>query len=337
MKSIAAGIGIILLSVIVAGGPATAASRTFKISHQFPAAESIEKGDYRDRLAKKFAAEVAKRTNDEVRFEVYPAASLVKPLRQFTALSKGALDLSVLPFAYAAGQMPEASVTVLPGLVTSYKQGLAWRNNEIGKEIEKALERNGVKMITWIWESGASVATKPLVKPSDYPGSKVRGPGKEVNALLVAAGAGIASLPSSETYSALQSGVVDGVWTATASLTSFRLYEFAKNVVITKDEPFYFSFLPLLMSKAAFDSLTPQQQKVILDVGRELDEFAATEAAKGDKLFIETYTKAGATIHVMDDATKAEWLKLAKASAWKDFAEQVRDGARLIELATQAK
>jgi TRAP-type C4-dicarboxylate transport system substrate-binding protein len=337
MKSIAAGISAILLCLAVTSWPAAAATRTLKISHQFPAAESLDKGDYRDRLAKRFAAEVTKRTNGEIAFEVYPAGSLVKALRQFTALSKGALDLSVLPFPYASGQMPEASVTVLPGLVTSYKQGMAWRNAEIGKEVEKALERNGVKMITWVWEAGASVATKPLIKPADYPGSKVRGPGREIDALLAAAGAGIASVPSSETYNALQSGVVDGVWTATTSLRSFRLYEFAKHAVVTKGDPLYFSFLPLLMSKSVFDSLTPQQQKAILDVGRELDQFAADAATEGDREFIDTYTKAGATIHVMDDETKADWVKLAKASSWKDFADHVQGGARLIELAVQAK
>jgi TRAP-type transport system periplasmic protein len=337
MKSLAAGIGVILLSLAVTNWPGAAAPRTFKISHQFPAAESLDKGDYRDRLAKKFAAEVTKRTNGEITFEVYPAGSLVKPLRQFTALSIGALDLSVLPIAYASGQMPEASITVLPGLVTSYRQGMAWRDAEVGQEVEKALERHGVKLITWLWEAGASVATRPLVKPADYHGAKARGPGKEVNALLAAAGAGIASLPSSDTYTALQSGVLDSVWTSSSSLTGFRLYEFAKHAVIANGDPLYFSCLPLLMSKAAFDSLTPQQQKAVLDVGRELDPFAADAASEGDREFIEVYTKAGATIHVMDDETKAEWVNLAKASAWKQFADQVQGGANLIELADRTK
>jgi TRAP-type transport system periplasmic protein len=42
-------------------------ARTVKISHQFPGG-SIDKGDFRDRLTRKFAAEVEKRTNGSLKF-----------------------------------------------------------------------------------------------------------------------------------------------------------------------------------------------------------------------------------------------------------------------------
>ncbi|MFX8581864.1 hypothetical protein ABTM27_20635, partial [Acinetobacter baumannii] len=43
------------------------AATTLKISHQFPGG-TIDDGDFRDRLVRKFAAEVEKRTNGELRF-----------------------------------------------------------------------------------------------------------------------------------------------------------------------------------------------------------------------------------------------------------------------------
>jgi TRAP-type C4-dicarboxylate transport system substrate-binding protein len=66
-----------------------------KISHQFPA--SIDAGDFRDRLCQKFGAEVEKRTNGALKFQVYPGASLMKVDSQFSALHKGALDLGLVP------------------------------------------------------------------------------------------------------------------------------------------------------------------------------------------------------------------------------------------------
>ena len=54
------------------------APRVIKISHQFPAASS-EDGDFRDRLVRRFAAEVEKQSKGSLKFEIYPGSSLMKP------------------------------------------------------------------------------------------------------------------------------------------------------------------------------------------------------------------------------------------------------------------
>ena len=69
-------------------------AKTIKISHQFPGG-TIDKGDFRDRLVRKFAAEVEKRTNGQLKFDIYPGGSLVKTMQQLEALSTGALDMTL--------------------------------------------------------------------------------------------------------------------------------------------------------------------------------------------------------------------------------------------------
>src|SRR6516162_8313609 len=69
-----------------------AAAQTLKISHQFPGG-TIDEGDFRDRLCRKFAAEIEKRTNGALKASVYPGSSLMKTNAQFSALRKGALDM----------------------------------------------------------------------------------------------------------------------------------------------------------------------------------------------------------------------------------------------------
>ena len=81
------------------------APKVLKISHQFPASTGDD-GDFRDQLARKFAAEVEKRTNGQLKIEVYPNGSLVKTFSQFGAIRKGTLDMSVLPLAYGGGEVP---------------------------------------------------------------------------------------------------------------------------------------------------------------------------------------------------------------------------------------
>src|ERR1700719_4759887 len=108
------------------------AATTLKISHQFPGG-TIDKGDFRDRLTRKFAEEIAKRSGGELTAEIYPNSSLIKTNAQFSAMRKGALDLSLYPLPYAGGDLPETNIGLMPGLVSSYEQGLAWKNRPVGK------------------------------------------------------------------------------------------------------------------------------------------------------------------------------------------------------------
>jgi TRAP-type C4-dicarboxylate transport system substrate-binding protein len=73
-----------------------AESTSLKISHQFPGG-SVTEGDFRDRLCRQFAAEVEKRTRGSLKFSIYPGSSLMKTNAQFSAMRKGALDLSLVP------------------------------------------------------------------------------------------------------------------------------------------------------------------------------------------------------------------------------------------------
>jgi len=107
-------------------------AKVIKISHQFPGG-SIDAGDFRDRLTRKFAADVEKRTGGSLKFEIYPGSSLMKTVAQFSALRKGALDMSLYPLAYAGGEVAELNIGLMPCMVTSYEQGMAWKKAEIGR------------------------------------------------------------------------------------------------------------------------------------------------------------------------------------------------------------
>ena len=86
--------------------------RVIKISHQFPAATS-EDGDFRDRLVRRFAAEVEKQTKGSLKFEIYPGSSLMKTNSQIGALRKSALDMSLVPLAYGGGEIPAVNLTLM--------------------------------------------------------------------------------------------------------------------------------------------------------------------------------------------------------------------------------
>src|ERR1700719_589339 len=183
-----------------------APAQTLKISHQFPGG-TIDEGDFRDRLCRKFAADLEKRTDGAIAAQVYHNSSLMKTVAQFSAVRKGVLDLSLYPISYAGGEFAELNIGLMPGLVSSYKQGAAWKKSPVGQKFANFLADKGIVVVSWIWQAGGVVSrAKPIVEPEDAKGQKVRGGSREMDMVLKAAGATTLSVPSNEIYAAMQTG-----------------------------------------------------------------------------------------------------------------------------------
>src|SRR5512132_4047139 len=171
-----------------------APARNLKISHQFPGG-TIDQGDFRDRLCRKFAAGLEAKTNGALGVQVYPNSSLMKTVAQFSSVRKGVLDLSLYPISYAGGEFAELNIGLMPGLVSSYKQGAAWKQAEVGHKFSQFLGSKGVIIVSWIWQAGGVVSrATPIVNPQDAKGLKVRGGSREMDMVLQAAGATTLSL-----------------------------------------------------------------------------------------------------------------------------------------------
>ena len=312
---------------------ARAATRTLKISHQFPGG-TLEQGDFRDRLVRRFAASVEKRTNGELGFEFYPGSSLMKTVAQFSALRRGALDMSLYPLAYAGGEVPEVNIGLMPCLVTNYEQGMAWKNQPIGQELTALLDKRGVRILTWVWQAGGTASRiTPVVQPDDVKGLKIRGGSREMDLMLKQAGGIISSVPSNEIYAAMQTGSLDAAVTSSTSLISFRTEEISKAVTSGKAGSFWFMLEPLLMSKQIFESLPALHQKAIDDAGAEQEAFGLQAARADDDDLARVYAKVGVTAREMNPEAIAKWKGLAQATAWKDFADRNASCAALLKLA----
>ena len=327
-------VGSLLAAPVILRAPrARAATRTLKISHQFPGG-TIDQGDFRDRLTRRFAADVARRSNGELAFEFYPGSSLMKTVAQFSAVRRGALDLSLYPLAYAGGEVPEVNIGLMPGLVSSYAQGMAWKTSEIGRQLTDLLDKRGVKILTWIWQAGGVASrSSGVVLPDDCKGLKIRGGSREMDLMLKAAGGIISSVPSDEIYAAMQTGSLDAAVTSSTSLISFRLQEIAKATTTGRQGSFWFMFEPLLMSKSIFDSLTPDQQKIITEAGAAQEDFALKAAKQDDEDLATIFGKANVKISDFNAPALAKWRALAEETAWKDYAGRNAACAGLLKLA----
>jgi TRAP-type C4-dicarboxylate transport system substrate-binding protein len=310
------------------------AATSMKISHQFPGG-TIDKGDFRDRLCRMFAAEIARRSGGEITAEVFPNASLVKTTAQFSAMRKGTLDISLYPLPYAGSELPETNIGLMPGLVANYDQGLAWKKEPVGKALTDLLADSGIILLTWIWQAGGVASrARPIMAPEDAKGLKVRGGSREMDMVLRTAGAEVLSVPSNELYAAMQSGACDAGITSSTSLISFQLEQVAKSLTSGAGASYWFMLEPLLMSKVIFDRLPRNQQDIIRNVGAELEAFGKRGAQDDDMEVAEVFAKAGARVSMLDAATVHQWRDIARDTAWRDYSAKTATSANLLKLAS---
>jgi TRAP-type C4-dicarboxylate transport system substrate-binding protein len=259
---------------------------------------------------------------------------LFKPKEQWGAMTKGQLDMTAFPLAYAGGKHPEFNLTLMPGLVKNHDHALRLNKSAFMDKIKKIMDDAGVMVLADTWLAGGFVSTgECILEPKDVEGMKFRAAGKAFNQMLAAAGATITSMPSSEIYSGLQTGVLDGANTSSASLVSYRIYEQVKCLTEPGDNALWVMYEPILMAKASFEKLTPAQQKEILAAGKAAEQYASDEAKKQDAKLVEAYQKAGVKVVKMSAEQAAMWRDIADKSSYDAFAKDVAGGHELLDMA----
>jgi TRAP-type C4-dicarboxylate transport system substrate-binding protein len=169
--------------------------------------------------------------------------------------------------------------------------------------------------------SGTDLMTrnKPAKVPADIKGLKIRTSSTpvEIN-LMKAYGANPTPIPYGQLYTALQQGVIDGnAATPLPPCASIKLYEVTKYYTAIG---FRFNLLPIYINQKKFDSLTPSQQKAILDAAAQVKPLAGQWARDKVKSSIAEYEKAGVPIYYPTKEEMAQWFSV-REKVWQEIAE----------------
>jgi len=324
------GTALVAGAAFTFGSIATAQTLNLKMAHQWPQDDH----DYVIFTGIKFAQEVEKRTNGQIKITMFPAESLVKASATHTALRNGTVDLAIYPYLYAAGAIPAMNMVLLPGLWRNHDEVFAFRNSDAWKKLEKKAQDYGFKTLSWIQISGGVASTtKPIRDPSDVAGMKLRAAGKSMEFVLQKAGATTVSMPSSETYNGMQLGLLEGLWTSSGSFGAYRMYEVAKFYTSPEDYSVYFTIEPITISMKTWNKLTPEQQKILVEVGQSLEQSALEGAKREDKRVAEVFAKNGVKVEKMTEASWIKWQEWFRRYGFEKFKTDVPDGEELLKAA----
>ncbi|MBT6926584.1 MAG: TRAP transporter substrate-binding protein DctP [Paracoccaceae bacterium] len=321
MKFVSAGAAALLALSNVAG------ATELRLSHQW------SNKDVRHKVAEIVANEVAA-ANVDLEIKIFGSKSLFKPREQYKPLSRGQLDMTVLPLSYAGGQQPAYNLTLMPGLVKNHDHAARLSASPFMKELEAKMATDDVMVLVHGYLAGGFVGKdKCITKPSDVAGLQTRAAGKAFEQMLAGAGASIASMASSEIYNAMQTGVLNAANTSSSSFVSYRIYEQVKCYTPAGDVALWFMYQPLLMNKSAFEGLNADQQAALLAASANAETYYLAEAKKQDAASVEVFRKAGVEIANMSPEDFAAWRAIAQETSYKKFVSDVPDGQALLDMA----
>lgn len=302
-------------------------AQTLRASHQWP------QGDIRDQMVRMIKEEV-EAADVGLNIQVYPGSSLMGAREQWDGLVRGQVDISAFPLDYASGRHAEFSATLMPGLVKNYDHARRLDDSEFMSRIHDIINEAGVMVLADTWLAGGFSSTQQCIQsPEDVDGQTMRAAGPYFESMLADAGASIVSMPSSEAYSALQTGVIDALNTSAASFLSYRIYEQVECHTPAGDYALWFMYEPILMSQASFDELNEEQQEALLAAGQQASDYAYEAAKELEGELVSTFEEAGVEIAYMSEEDWQAWIEVAEEASFQEFANNVPDGAELLELA----
>ena len=240
---------------------------TVKYSVTFPATGTQADG------ANALGALIEECSEGRMKMEFYPSSQLGDKASTFVGLRAGTIEMTECAATDLSAFNDMWSVFSLPYL---WEDGLQAVNTVMDEDVRALLEanaeENGFKIIAWTDIGSRSVLNQKhaVNTVDDLKGLKLRCMEDAVLADSVNAMGAIATpMASSEIYTALQQGTIDGLDHTPSVVAANSWYELCKYYTLTE----HFTIPdPVFVSKAWFDRLSPENQEALLEAGEKFSD-----------------------------------------------------------------
>lgn len=324
---------IILSASLVACGPkgenseafAKEKNLTLKLSHIRP------QGSVADNDIRNFAAEVEKKTNGTIKFEIYPASQLGDYTTVLERVSIGDVDMQIAPIGTNLDKA--FGISYCPYLVQNWDEAkeVYKSGGDLVNNMAAICEKNDIKLIgTYPLYFGGIALTK---KPSDptnvnsKDGIKIRVPNmKAFDLASQELGYLSTPLPAADTFTAMQTGMVEGAIGLGAEGYYSNYRDLVKYYLPIND---HFELWYVCISAETWKKMSPSQQEAITAAAKEMETKRFVEAEKQEKEYEDKLVEAGVEIINFTDEELSNFAKVIREKVWPatkaDFNEEFFD------------
>jgi TRAP-type transport system periplasmic protein len=214
--------------------------------------------------AREMAAAIKQETNGAFDLQIFPSSQLGSDTDTLSQIRAGGVEFFTLSGLILSTLVPAASINGMGFAFPDYDTVWKAMDGELGGYVRDQIAKTNLLAMEKIWDNGfrqTTTSTKPIGKPDDFRGMKLRVPPSPLwTSMFKAFDAAPASINFNEVYSALQTKIVDGQENPLAIIATAKLYEVQKYCSLTNHmwDGFWF-----LANKAAWERL-PESMRTIV-------------------------------------------------------------------------
>ncbi len=244
----------------------------------------------------------------------------------------GTLDMSLLAINNITPFSPTVGVFTLPYVILSLEDAETLTQGPVGQELtENTINDAGVRIIAWTYTGFRRLTNskKPVTSVADLEGLVIRVPKNEIM-IDTYKSWGISPTPMawSETFAGLQTKVVDGQDNPYTTINAMKFYEVQKYVTNIR---YIFSIEPLIISEQLFQSLSEEDQNIVLEAGKAATAASAQFLRDKEAEIKQILLDKG--MEIMDpENNEQEFIDLATAAVWPKFYDSIGGVEKLNEV-----
>ena len=306
---------------------------TLKV-HHFLGPQSTQQAD----MLGPWCDKLAKESANKLKCQIYPSMQLGgSPPQLYDQAKDGVADVVWTVAGYSAGRFPKIEVFELPFMMTNAEatSRAAWEYYD--KYDRDEFKDTHILAVHVHGPGNIYTANKPIKTMADFKGLKLRAPTRLTNKMLAMMGATPVGMPVPAVPEALSKGVIDGAVIPYEVAPSIKVNELTKYTAETdrKFNALYTTVFVVAMNKAKYESLTPEQKKVLdANSGADFSAFMGKTQEAVDVPGKAQMLKSGSQITVIPGPELDKWKKATDAldEQWAaDITAKGGDGKKLLQ------
>ena len=306
------------LSLGASTRPATAKTIELNLSHIMSAVS------YPHIAFQYYADKINERTKGRVKITVYASGVLTSPAKVYESVEAGINDMGHHCAAYTPGPFPASEALFLPLPAAN-----AWAFSRMASDYWShfKLKELGKVRVMFGGTPGPYLITtidKPVLKPEDLNGLKMRAIGPAVDLMKMWGGTPV-SIPMGDVYEALSKRVIDGGILPLEAIAGFKFGDHLKYATIAPVGVSFPGFV--VMNSKRWNGLPKDIQEVFTKTNEEMKEWYARAWQYGDLQGVKYFTGLpGRKIMEISEADRERFIKLADPLTEKYVADQTAKG-----------
>lgn len=276
--------------------------------------------------SEKFAEEVERLSNGEMKIQVYSNSALGGDTELLESCEVGDIPFVVQNTAPQVSYLPKLALFDLPCVYSDIADVQAvFDNPDFVSKINDIYLSGGFRLLGMADQNFRVMSSNVKVeKLDDFKGIKIRTMENANHiAFWKALGAAPTPMTFSEVYIGLSQGTIDAQENPYEVIVSSKLYEQQKYAIQTNHLPHLIS---LIVSEDFFQGLTPEQQSIIQQAADTAKDYAREQAAERAADRIQIMEEHGCEIVPLSDEL-LEQMRQSAAPVYESIRKSVNDDA----------